>query len=85
MVIHIVISSKKKAKFALVAENSFDPDSDSNESGFRDLLTISITLLYHGIAYRSLALEWRSVGKYGTTQHRTARYNVAERNVANVT
>ena len=50
-VIDIVISSKKRDSFLLRmvqtrASHSFDPERDSSESGFLDLVTISITLLY---------------------------------------
>ena len=51
MVIDIVISSKKRDSLSLQmdqtrASHSFDPDSDLSESGFLDLITISLTLLY---------------------------------------
>ena len=46
--IHVLISSKKRESLSLRidqirASHSFDPDSDSRESGFLELITISMT------------------------------------------
>ena len=50
-VIGILISSKKRDSLSLRmdqtrASHLFDPDRDLSESGFLDLITIPITLLY---------------------------------------